>query len=380
MTRRTLPLLPGAALLAAAALPVLVPTWRDAAQPLVPLTGWVAIVTGVLLGLRFGQVTVVVALVVLAVVDQAATRWSGVGDLRDVVAILAPLNLAGLAWTPARATRWQRARLWTLLLGLQGLGVAGHLFVQPLRLPWPPAAGAPAVIALALALAATLARVLQRPRAVEGALVWAVAAVFLALGAESDPLAAGLYLAAGALAVVVALVETSHAMAYGDELTGLPARRALNELLDAVGPRYAVAMVDVDHFKRFNDAYGHQAGDQLLRKLARTLQDVGGGGRAFRYGGEEFAVVFPGLNVERARPHLEALREAVGEMTFTVREPDRPRRKPKEPRPGGGKQVGVTVSIGLADSSGGDTAAEVVKAADQALYRAKRGGRNRLVS
>ncbi len=379
MTRRALPLLPGAVLLAAASLPFFLPAWREAARPLVPLAGWVAIGTGILLGLRFGQVTVVVALVVFGLADQAVARWGAEDDLREVVRVLVPLNLAGLAWTPDRLARRQRVRLWAALLTLQGLGVAGHVFLQPIRLPWP-AGAPPAVVAFAAALAAAIVRFAVRPRTVEGALVWAIVAAFLAFGTDGE-IASGLYLAAGALTLVLALVETSHAMAYRDELTGLPGRRALDELLGELGPRYAVAMVDVDHFKKFNDTYGHQAGDQLLRKIAATLQSVPGGGRAFRYGGEEFAVVFLGLTVERATPHLEAIRQAIAETTFTVRAPERPRTKPKDAKPGGGKQVGVTVSIGVADSTEPDqTPAEVVKAADQALYRAKRGGRNRLSS
>jgi diguanylate cyclase (GGDEF)-like protein len=378
--RRALLLLPGGVLLAAASLSVLVSDWRNAVEPLVPLAGWIAIATGVLLGLRFGHVTAVAALIVLAVANQAVRTWGTVGDVREAVALLAPLNLAALAWTPEHTGRWQRARLWATLFVAQALVVAGHIHLQPIRLPWPPA-WPPVLIAFAVAFAAALVRFAVRPRAIESALVWAVTAAFLALGPIVDDLATGVYLTAGALALLVALVETSYAMAYADELTGLPSRRALNELLGALGPRYAVAMVDVDHFKKFNDTYGHQAGDQLLRKIATTLLSVSGGGRAFRYGGEEFAVVFPGLDVERASPHLEALRKAIAETTFTVRAPDRPRKKPKETIPGGGKQAGATVSIGLADSeNAGPTPADVIKAADEALYRAKRSGRNRLVS
>ncbi|MGH7390328.1 MAG: diguanylate cyclase [Candidatus Rokuibacteriota bacterium] len=380
MIRRAYLLLPGAVLIAAASLPFFVPEWREAAAALVPLAGWVAIGTGILLGVRFGHVTVVVGLVVLALADRAVTRWGQAGDLREIVALLAPLNLAGLAWTSDRRARRYRVKLWTGLLALQALAVAGHVFLQPIRLPWPEI-GPPSALAFAVALVVALARFAVHPRAVEAALVWAVVAAFLAFGAGGDPVVRGLHLAAGALALVVALVETSHTMAYGDELTGLPGRRALDELLSELGPRYAVAMVDVDHFKKFNDTYGHQAGDQLLRKLAVILQSVAGGGRAFRYGGEEFAVVFLGLDVEHASPHLDALRRAIAETTFTVRASDRPRRKPKQATPGSsGKQVGVTVSIGVADSTQpGGTPAEVVKAADEALYRAKRAGRNRLV-
>jgi diguanylate cyclase (GGDEF)-like protein len=156
----------------------------------------------------------------------------------------------------------------------------------------------------------------------------------------------------------------------------------LNRLLGALSPPYAVAMVDIDHFKKFNDTYGHPAGDQLLQKVAATLGEVSGGGRPFRYGGEEFAVVFPGLSADAASPHLEVLRVAIAAVAFTVRGPDR-----RLSRARGGAaarardKVGVTVSIGVADSSAaGPAPADVVKAADEALYRAKRTGRNRLVS
>src|SRR5262249_40985364 len=74
---------------------------------------WIAIGTGILLGLRFGHVTVVVGLVVLGVADQAVARWGDAGDLREIVAVLVVLNLAGLAWTPERLARRNRVRLWT---------------------------------------------------------------------------------------------------------------------------------------------------------------------------------------------------------------------------------------------------------------------------
>src|SRR5207302_1408861 len=91
-------------------------------------------------------------------------------------------------------------------------------------------------------------------------------------------------------ALTAALVEASYHMAYQDSLTGLPARRALNEALLRLGGHYSVAMIDVDHFKRINDRHGHDVGDQVLRIIAAKLAQVPGGGKAYRYGGEEFAV------------------------------------------------------------------------------------------
>ena len=180
--------------------------------------------------------------------------------------------------------------------------------------------------------------------------------------------------------LVVAAVERAYAMAYHDELTGLPARRALNEALERAGGTYTVAMVDVDHFKKFNDRHGHDVGDQVLRMVAGRLARVQGGGRAYRYGGEEFAVLFPGKSTDESAPHLEALRASVAGAAFTKRAKDRPKQKPKTPRARGesAKALAVTVSIGAAQARGTVAPDAVVKAADKALYRAKEAGRNRV--
>jgi diguanylate cyclase (GGDEF)-like protein len=170
-------------------------------------------------------------------------------------------------------------------------------------------------------------------------------------------------------------------MAYRDELTGLPSRRALNQTLAGLGGHYAIAMIDVDHFKRFNDTYGHKTGDQVLKLLAARLNRMTGGARAFRYGGEEFTAVFPGKSVEEALPHLEACRRRLSETPFIVR--GKARRASSAGRRGNPskgrarKQVKVTASFGVAEPGAVfKTPSQVVTAADRALYRAKKAGRN----
>src|SRR5207249_5511257 len=153
---------------------------------------------------------------------------------------------------------------------------------------------------------------------VQSSLAWAVVATFLALHASAPPDSTA-YLTTAGLILVISLIETSHRMAYDDPLTGLPGRRALDEALLRLGGQYAIAMVDIDHFKRFNDEHGHDAGDQLLRMLATKLTGIEGGGRPFRYGGEEFAVLFPGASSEGALPHLERLRQTIERAPFTLR-------------------------------------------------------------
>jgi GGDEF domain-containing protein len=100
--------------------------------------------------------------------------------------------------------------------------------------------------------------------------------------------------------LVVAVAHEAYQMAFRDELTGLPGRRALNERLQRLGRTYVIAMADVDHFKKFNDTHGHDVGDQVLRLVASQLRQIGGGGKAYRYGSEEFTLVFPGKTLKNA--------------------------------------------------------------------------------
>jgi GGDEF domain-containing protein len=225
----------------------------------------------------------------------------------------------------------------------------------------------------------------------EKGLFWVLITVLVALaqGAESD--GSTFYLMVAGLLLHVVVLETSHAMAFRDELTGLPARRSLWRELDSAGRLYAVGMVDIDHFKRFNDEHGHDIGDQVLRLVGSCLGSVTGGGRAFRYGGEEFAIVFPAKDRDHAYAHLEVLRKTIEESEFIVRRLVRRRRqskatkaieaikatKTKKKTPT--VKLSVTVSIGVAERKEKNRTDEaVVKAADRALYRAKKKGRNRV--
>jgi GGDEF domain-containing protein len=142
-------------------------------------------------------------------------------------------------------------------------------------------------------------------------------------------------------------------------------------------------MVDVDHFKKFNDTHGHDIGDQVLKLVGARLAEVGGGGTAFRYGGEEFSVLFPRAGLEEVLPHLEAIRASIEGYRMAVRAADRPKSAEdgsKRRGAGGVEQhLSVTVSIGASGPSERlQTPAQVIKAADEALYRAKQAGRNRL--
>jgi diguanylate cyclase (GGDEF)-like protein len=236
-----------------------------------------------------------------------------------------------------------------------------------------------ALLAFLVAIVATVLRFVLRKTVIQASLAWALLAALLGLHATGD--GSTVYLATGGLVLIVSLIETSHRMAFSDELTGLPSRRALTDALMRLPEMYTIAMIDIDHFKKLNDEYGHAAGDQVLRMIGSTLTRTEGGGRPFRYGGEEFAVLFPGKPVEEALPYLQDLREAIEASSFTLRGRDRPKVRPEKPVRGSGgrRRIVITVSIGVAEpEEAGVQPDDVIRAADQALYRAKRTGRNRI--
>jgi diguanylate cyclase (GGDEF)-like protein len=398
---RTLPpfvawTLPEGALLAAAALVATSDALYEPALRLAPFFAAVVAGLALLIGIRFQRARVAFAAVTLVLADRAlALLTTGSAPearaLFQIIAVLLPLNLALLPWTLERGvlTPAGLARLGAIAGQAAAALVAAralpHTTLAVLDPHWLPerlttwsAVGDVGLAAFGIAglvLAASLAfdaGPARRPW------VWALAASFLALqGAHPGP-APTIYFATATLMLVIAAIEASFVMAYHDGLTGLPARRALTEALQRVDGRFAVAMVDVDHFKRLNDRHGHDTGDQVLRMVGAHLARVQDGGRAFRYGGEEFTLLFPGRAAADVVPELERLRAEIAAAEFGERGRLRPRARPARPRARkSALRLRVTVSIGVAEGSGaGDAAA--LERADRALYRAKDGGRNQV--
>ncbi|MGC8723888.1 MAG: diguanylate cyclase [Acidobacteriota bacterium] len=384
--------LPGGALLLLLSLMVragLLTAWWPAAAPYVSGT---VLIAATLLAWRFGRSRALYALMAIALTQLLLERLGM--QAFGAAALLLPLNLAAAGLLRERGVMSRSGLLRLTALLLQPALAAAALLLFPRAgerfllgrfsssewlaqwgLPQP-ALAAFAVAAVALCVGYGIRRSAQ-----DSAFIWALAGAFLALDSRgSGPLPA-LYLTAAALIVGLSVVETSHRLAYRDELTGLPGRRALEEALASVGGRTTVAMVDVDHFKRFNDRYGHDAGDQVLKMVAARLSEAGGGGQAFRYGGEEFTILFRGCGAEQALPHLERVRRAVAAQSFAIRAGRRPRKKPDRPAPSGtqARRAFVSVSIGVAEAASSQDILSALKGADRALYRAKDEGRNRVV-
>lgn len=365
--------------------------------PLADIYFYSTLLVALMLGWRFDRSLLVFASVLLGLAGWLTANYGMRGDatgriISDAVALLLPLNLLLFTLLKERGIftvhgllRWaailiQPIFIWLLLHNQRydWLGFLDQSFIhstglEDLRLHQP------ALIAYLAALTGSLYRALHHHSPLDIALFWVIALLGFAQ-LQGPPSTMTLLLIATALLVlIIAVLELSYGMAFHDELTGLAGRRALNQALAKLGNRYTVGMLDVDHFKKFNDTYGHDIGDEVLKMVAVKMSRVSGGGKAFRYGGEEFTVLFPGKDMTHAKPHLEALREAIATADFMVRDKKRPRKKPENPHKRQPKAVQITVSIGIAEREAEQRDPEsVIKAADKALYKAKKAGRNRL--
>lgn len=168
---------------------------------------------------------------------------------------------------------------------------------------------------------------------------------------------------------------------YIDELTGVPNRRAFDEYLKKLGRKYTIAMMDIDHFKKFNDVYGHTEGDNVLRFVATHIADEAGTS-VFRYGGEEFAAIYKGLHSKHAFRALDRMRANLASTEFYLRTSEDVRKeKSKKNRTVNHakfKRVQITISVGISEKTAAvKEAHDVIIAADKALYKAKENGRNR---
>lgn len=377
-------------------LAIALPQARRVIDPFLPGYPVIVLGAGLLLGFRFGRFRLLAGLLTLLVADRTLALFTPGPILRsapgELIAILLPLNLALVTFF-RDGTLIRSGRRWLILLAVQAVAVAAAArfaprgLVRGLALPIFPVAflerlAIPhlSLVAFLAAIALIATRVGNRDSSARG-LLWATIASFFALNSVLADRT--YYLATGGLALAVATVEASYALAFQDDLTGLPGRRAFNQALAALEGSYVVAMVDVDHFKQFNDRFGHDVGDQVLKLVANRLSAIEGGGRPFRYGGEEFAVIFPDSALAEAEVHLEALRENIESTTFTLRGKDRPKKPPeghRRSRAPRRRDISVTVSIGVAAAGSKKSGAAVVKAADQNLYRAKDTGRNRVIA
>ncbi|MHB8919348.1 MAG: GGDEF domain-containing protein [Desulfocucumaceae bacterium] len=370
-----------------------------ALHPLINYSSFALFTIGLVLSYWFNRSRVFFVIVILALGQLAlavpgsgwAARHFSPGAVYSAASVLLPANLLFFSLLKERGvlTPGGRARiffilaqalmvLWAARQGNTGIGFPDAAIFLPGMLSFTPIPKLSMLVFL-ITLAVLMARLLLDKTHLEAWFVGVLAALAFALHFRDHHLAAPIFFWSAGIMLVAAVIQDSYRKAYMDELTGLPGRRALGEDLAKLEGKYTIAMLDIDFFKKFNDTYGHDVGDEVLRYIAAVIRNVGGGGKAFRYGGEEFTILFPGKRLDQALPHLEELRKDIARRGFTLRGKGRPRKKPGQIRSGSGssKKIHITVSIGVSEKRERlGTADDVVKAADSALYRAKDQGRN----
>ena len=390
--------------------------WLTLALPALSFLYYCALFGGMLLAWRFHSSRIFFALLVLFLAQQAIALFGGGHVLPgtpgwmavQAVAVLVPLDFVLIALMHERgftvsATAPVGMMLFVQLVivavlchaaeGVPSSAAHAHRFATPVSLP------AYALLMFAAAGIFLLARFLFTRKPVDSALLWSLSAFFLSLRFTGTTRVSTMYSVAASCILATSIIENSYLLAYHDELTTLPSRRAFNDALLRLQAPYSIAVVDIDHFKRFNDTYGHDTGDQVLRLVAASLARVSGGGQAYRCGGEEFNILFAGRTTAQVVDHLELLRATIESSEFCMRSGDR-RQIPRGPDRRNQRTRGharkadairqlaqastpppltVTVSIGIATSPKQESDPEhVLRAADKALYRAKANGRNRV--
>jgi diguanylate cyclase (GGDEF)-like protein len=408
-------LVPGAVLLLGVAL-LSYSGWLTLALPALSFLYYCALVGGMLLAWRFHSSRIFFALVVLFLAQQAIALFGG-GHVApgtpgwtaiQAAALLVPLDFVLIALMQERGFTVAAVAPVGMFLFVESVIVAvlcraaEESSSPATRVHHRATAGSLPGYALPVFAAAAiflLTRFLLTRKAVDSAFLWSLSAFFLSLRFTGTTRVSTLYSATAACILAASIIENSYLLAYHDELTTLPSRRAFNEALLRLQYPYSIAVVDIDHFKRFNDTHGHDTGDQVLRLVATGLARVTGGGQAYRCGGEEFNIIFPGKTTAEVVDHLEQLRAAIESSEFRMRGGDR-RQDLRGPDRRNGRARGrarkgqairqlaqekpsallsVTVSIGVATSAKAELDSSLVlQAADKALYRAKANGRNRV--
>lgn len=396
-------LLPGGFVVLAALLLLRPGVAPDAVGPYLHVCAIVVLALGVFLGWHHSRSRIVFALVLLGVSD--ATLWwlarheALAGDLgRTIVgalAVLLPLNLAAYCALPERALPTARglARLLPILVQIAAVGLMARVGVPALtaRLDhrwldgdWTHWTTIPqfGIAAFAGAILFVAVRyILQRDPIAVGFL-WALFSAFLALHGISrgwDP--TGFFVTGGWI-LIGSLLEATCRWATHDRVTELPEREALNGILHRLGSPHFLALVRVDHFARIQDVFGREVADQVLRMVAAQLRRAPGE-MVFRYGKDEFAVLFDRMPAEQAIPHLEHVRRMIASYGFVVRGKGRRRIEPAVAASPAGPRVvlNITVSIGAAErESHKMRPRHVIREAHQALRHAIEGGRNQVIA
>jgi GGDEF domain-containing protein len=379
--------------------PTGLPPWT---HPLVVGLSYFVFGFGVLFGWYLDRGRVVFSILVLALADvlvlffasgEAAATESG-RIVFNTVAVLLPLNFLafGLISDRGAFSRSSVVSLGFVLFQIVAVVWSGSAwqrdvatalevaYIAPALTAWT-RIPQPAILTFAAALALQLFRFGVFRNSIESGFAWSLVAAFLALHGTRYEWAPTNYFAAAGFILLVALVETSYKKTYRDESTGLRARLAFDQVLIGLRKGDSAAIVEIDDLRLINDRYGRSVAERVLHLVATKIAAVPGGGNAFRYSDETFAVIFSGTSAMETLGHLDAVRRRIEMARVPLRGRSRFRQFFHQSNGSSSnvEELPVTVSIGVAERTnlkyGPD---HVIKAAYKAMYGVKQSGGNQV--
>jgi|GEM_PF-4015452 len=378
---------------------VLLATFAANAPWLVAATGWYPLIVygaGIFLAWRFRRSRVAAVLLGLFMMDvllrpSSASLEPGVGSVWDATGLL---FLFLLPMVTAMKDRGVLSARGLVQPGIILAGMAGGLMVWAVRpeflswtwqtfLPWDLSglrlSDAGLTVGLfALLFMGGLAR--WRRHRLDKGFFWVAVALLLALGGGPESVQSTVYLTMAGLMLIVNVLEKSYALSLYDKVTLLPARRAMRREIKRAGPSYALALVGVDNHKALHDRYGREAGDRVIRAIAKDLKRVGRHAIPFRYSDENFALLFVGKGRNEVLGDLENLRAEIEDFRFGLR----PGAATNGADGGPGfpsSRWALTVTVGVAERGPemgrwSSTFGAVARAARGALHRGQKAGGN----
>ncbi len=362
----------------------------------------IVIGAGVLIGLLFRRTWLMLVILILAIADRVllyfaantAVTMEGEHLIYHAISLLLPFNLCLFAFMKRRGNmKWQS--IWFLgAIFLQGCGVAFiyknrslgfGAFLEYSSIKWALLERIPlsqlALFAFGIAFVYYLFLYIRTRGVIERSFCWALISIFYALALNRIGLVSSIYFSTAGLIFVISVIENIYVEGFQDELTDLPTGKSMYGILSQLDRGYTVALIEVDNFERLKENHGRRISKQVLRSVGSKLTSVTGGGKPFRYGDKVFAIVFPGMFLQNALPHMEELKQTIKKSGPILQSQKSPGKKLKKLNRVEilANKIPVTVSIGVAERSDADMSPQqAILKAEKALGTAKREGHDQM--
>ncbi len=362
----------------------------------------IVIGAGVLIGLFFKRTWLMLVILVLAIADRALLYFAGNTAVTmeegrliyNAISFLLPINLCFFAFMKRRGDiKWQS--IWFLgAILLQGCGVAFiyqykslgfGAFLEYSSIKWALLEHIPlsqlALFSFGIAFIYYLFLYIRTHGVIERSFCWALISIFYALALSRIGPVSSIYFSTAGLILVISVIENIYVEGFQDEVTDLPTGKSMHGILSQLDRGYTVALIEVDNFERLKDNHGRRVSKQILRSVGSKLTSVTGGGKPFRYRGEVFAIVFPGMFLQDMLPRIEELRQTIKKLGPILQSQKSPGNKLKKLKRIEilANKIPVTVSIGVAERSDADMSPQqAIQKAEEALGTAKREGYDRM--